>query len=193
MSSTMHRANATKYEVYLTYEQFARMQAVDKEWIGSEHYMGLAYFWNYEYRFHLRDATAYQYRERPTGRFRRSGSQPKHGPHPRSRTGYSSRSRHSPRSRPQPNARWIAAEPRSSLEARRLPLGSTKRLTSGGKGDIKRLTGRVVAGHPRASAARVPHRRVPVILADVRPASEDHDAIPKTRTTGRRTVGVVGL
>lgn len=49
-----------RYEVCLTRDQHLRLLAVDEEWVGSEHYMGLAYYWNYEYRFHLRDATASQ-------------------------------------------------------------------------------------------------------------------------------------
>jgi hypothetical protein len=46
--------------VCLTPDQHARLRAIDEEWKGSEHYMGLAYFWAYEYRFLLRDATANQ-------------------------------------------------------------------------------------------------------------------------------------
>lgn len=49
-----------RYEVCLTPDQYQRLHSVDEEWKGSEHYMGLAYFWAYEYRFHLRDATSNQ-------------------------------------------------------------------------------------------------------------------------------------
>lgn len=49
----------TRYEVYLTFPQFQRLHAIDKEWIGSEHYMGLAYFWAYEYRYPMRETSAY--------------------------------------------------------------------------------------------------------------------------------------
>jgi hypothetical protein len=51
-------ASRQHHRVYLTHEQYTRLLAVDEEWLGSEHYMGLAWFWNYEYRFHLRDASA---------------------------------------------------------------------------------------------------------------------------------------
>ena len=30
---------------------------LDKAFVGTEHYMGVAYFWNYEYRYPMRDAT----------------------------------------------------------------------------------------------------------------------------------------
>jgi hypothetical protein len=49
-----------RYDVCLTPDQYKRLLAVDEEWVGSEHYMGLAYFWSYEFRFALRDATANQ-------------------------------------------------------------------------------------------------------------------------------------
>lgn len=39
-----------------------RAYAGDKCNIGTERYLGLAYFWHYEYRFELRDATEYQRR-----------------------------------------------------------------------------------------------------------------------------------
>jgi hypothetical protein len=52
--------STVRYEVCLTPDQYKRLLAIDEEWKGSEHYMGLAYFWNYEYRFALRDATAGQ-------------------------------------------------------------------------------------------------------------------------------------
>jgi hypothetical protein len=35
---------------------------LDKSFIGTPDYMGIAYFWNYEYRHYLRDATRYRRR-----------------------------------------------------------------------------------------------------------------------------------
>jgi hypothetical protein len=60
MTTQDTQPSTSRYEVYLTPDRFQSMHAVDEEWVGSEHYMGLAYFWNYEYRFALRDATAGQ-------------------------------------------------------------------------------------------------------------------------------------
>lgn len=44
----------------ITQEAFDRLSNLDKTFIGTEHYMGVAYFWNYEYRHYLRDATIKQ-------------------------------------------------------------------------------------------------------------------------------------
>jgi len=38
-------------------EAFKTIHKLDKSWIGSNNYIGLAYFWNYEYRHFLRDIT----------------------------------------------------------------------------------------------------------------------------------------
>lgn len=38
-------------------EAFKMIHELDKSWIGSDNYIGLAYFWNYEYRHFLRDTT----------------------------------------------------------------------------------------------------------------------------------------
>lgn len=38
---------------------FSKMYELDKQFIGTENYMGLAYYWNYEYRHYLRDAKPY--------------------------------------------------------------------------------------------------------------------------------------
>lgn len=46
--------------LYLTSDAYARIQAADKEWVGTDHYMGLAYFWAHEYRYPMRDASAYK-------------------------------------------------------------------------------------------------------------------------------------
>lgn len=38
-------------------ENYAKLDALDESFIGTKDYMGLAYFWNYEYRHSLRDCT----------------------------------------------------------------------------------------------------------------------------------------
>ena len=38
---------------------FSKMYELDKQFVGTENYMGLAYYWNYEYRHYLRDAKPY--------------------------------------------------------------------------------------------------------------------------------------
>ena len=41
----------------LTFHATEKLLELDRSFIGTEHYMGYAYFWNYEYRHYLRDAT----------------------------------------------------------------------------------------------------------------------------------------
>ena len=41
-----------------TLEGFSRLNKLDKEFRGTADYMGVAYFWNYDYRHALRDANA---------------------------------------------------------------------------------------------------------------------------------------
>jgi hypothetical protein len=43
-----------------TLEAFSKIQELDQGFIGTPHYMGLAYYWNYAYRHYLRDASAWQ-------------------------------------------------------------------------------------------------------------------------------------
>ena len=43
-----------------TWEATDALIQLDKKFIGSPSYMGLAYFWAYEYRHYLRDATVAQ-------------------------------------------------------------------------------------------------------------------------------------
>ena len=38
---------------------FSKMYELDNQFVGTENYMGLAYYWNYEYRHYLRDAKPY--------------------------------------------------------------------------------------------------------------------------------------
>jgi len=41
----------------LSDDAFKTLYNLDKSWIGSTNYMGVAYFWNWEYRHFLRDTT----------------------------------------------------------------------------------------------------------------------------------------
>lgn len=43
-----------------TWETTEALFKLDKTFIGTPHYMGLTYFWAYEYRHYLRDASIYQ-------------------------------------------------------------------------------------------------------------------------------------
>ena len=41
----------------ITSKAFSDLHELDKNYIGTDNYLGLAYFWNYEYRHYLRDTT----------------------------------------------------------------------------------------------------------------------------------------
>jgi hypothetical protein len=41
----------------ITTNAFIKMYELDKKFIGSFDYIGLAFFWSYEYRHYLRDAS----------------------------------------------------------------------------------------------------------------------------------------
>ena len=41
----------------LTFEAFEGIFKLDKTFVGTSNYLGLAYFWAYEYRHYLRDCT----------------------------------------------------------------------------------------------------------------------------------------
>tara|TARA_Y100000114_G_scaffold69778_1_gene63863 strand:- start:44 stop:349 length:306 start_codon:yes stop_codon:yes gene_type:complete len=41
-------------------DQFQDIQKLDKSYVGTLNYMGLAYFWDHEVKHALRDATPYQ-------------------------------------------------------------------------------------------------------------------------------------
>jgi len=50
----------SKHSINLNTTTFEAGQAVlklDKTFVGTEHYMGVAYFWEYEYRYPMRDAS----------------------------------------------------------------------------------------------------------------------------------------
>lgn len=60
MHATKTNQTFKKYAMKInvtTLEAFARVYQVDQDLIGTQHYMGLAYFWNYAYRHYLRDAS----------------------------------------------------------------------------------------------------------------------------------------
>lgn len=41
----------------ITGEAFVKIHDIDKNFINTPNYLGIAYFWAYEYRHYLRDAT----------------------------------------------------------------------------------------------------------------------------------------
>ena len=41
----------------ITRDAFLKIYEIDRNFIGSFSYMGIAYFWSYEYRHYLRDAS----------------------------------------------------------------------------------------------------------------------------------------
>jgi hypothetical protein len=41
----------------LTLKAFSDIYELDKKYIGTADYIGLAYFWNYQYRHYLRDTS----------------------------------------------------------------------------------------------------------------------------------------
>ena len=41
----------------ISFEAYDALNNLDKTFIGTESYLGIAYFWNYEYRHYLRDCT----------------------------------------------------------------------------------------------------------------------------------------
>jgi len=48
---------ATNYNLPITTAAHAKLTKLDRTLIGTPDYMGIAFFWNYEYRHLLRDAT----------------------------------------------------------------------------------------------------------------------------------------
>lgn len=44
----------------LTFEAYQKIYELDEKFIGTENYMGIAYFWHYAFRHYLRDATTEQ-------------------------------------------------------------------------------------------------------------------------------------
>lgn len=46
----------------ITFEAYSKLILLDKSFVGTPNYMGLAYFWNYEYRHYLRGMSMYRLR-----------------------------------------------------------------------------------------------------------------------------------
>lgn len=44
----------------ITLEAYQKIYELDEKFIGTENYMGIAYFWHYAFRHYLRDATTEQ-------------------------------------------------------------------------------------------------------------------------------------
>lgn len=44
----------------LTLKAYQKIYELDEKFIGTENYMGIAYFWHYAFRHYLRDAADYQ-------------------------------------------------------------------------------------------------------------------------------------
>ncbi len=40
-----------------SFHAFDKIMDMDRSFVGTEHYLGVAYFWNYAYRHYLRDCT----------------------------------------------------------------------------------------------------------------------------------------
>jgi len=53
----MRRDGKETFKARLTDEAWLAMVNLDRTFIGTVNYMGAVYFWNYEYRHYLRDAT----------------------------------------------------------------------------------------------------------------------------------------
>jgi len=56
----------------ITLKAFADIYELDKSYLGTPNYLGIAYFWNYEYRHYLRDTTNHK-RKRVHDLFLREG------------------------------------------------------------------------------------------------------------------------
>ena len=41
----------------ISFKAFSDIMELDCNYVGSDNYLGIAYFWNYEYRHYLRDTT----------------------------------------------------------------------------------------------------------------------------------------
>lgn len=46
----------------ITFEAFSKLLELDQSFVRTPNYMGIAYFWNYEYRHYLRDMSQYRRR-----------------------------------------------------------------------------------------------------------------------------------
>jgi hypothetical protein len=50
-------------QIMVNLDAYMAIAKVDRDFVGTQNYMGLAYYWNHEYRHYLRDAT---YKQRVT-------------------------------------------------------------------------------------------------------------------------------
>ena len=53
---------ATCHNIPMTYNAFAAVRELDLQFVGTDQYMGVAYFWHHEYKHTLRQATPRQRR-----------------------------------------------------------------------------------------------------------------------------------
>jgi hypothetical protein len=62
MYSKVNMDEHYKTDLYLNcgMNQFNQLNKLDKSFVGTNDYMGLAYFWDHEVKWWLREATAYQ-------------------------------------------------------------------------------------------------------------------------------------
>lgn len=44
----------------VTFEAYCKVLELDKSFVGTPNYMGVAYFWHFEFRHYLRDASMHQ-------------------------------------------------------------------------------------------------------------------------------------
>lgn len=59
MTTSTERPPVYAETLYLTANAREEVHALDKELVGTDDYMGLAYFWAYEYRYPMRETSAY--------------------------------------------------------------------------------------------------------------------------------------
>ena len=57
---SMREHYQTKLIFNFDLDQYNAIEKIDKSFVGTKHYMGLAYFWDHEVKHWLRDATKYQ-------------------------------------------------------------------------------------------------------------------------------------
>jgi hypothetical protein len=56
----------------ITFKAFSDIYELDKRYVGTDDYLGVAYFWNYDYRHYLRDTNNHR-RKRVHDLFLREG------------------------------------------------------------------------------------------------------------------------
>ena len=53
----MKSANSMLNLETITYDAYAALNALDKTLVGTDDYIGVAYFWAWDYRYYLRDVS----------------------------------------------------------------------------------------------------------------------------------------